>query len=53
MAERIECDRCPARAAVEVTLATGGLAFCQHHYDEYAPGLKALGAIVHTLEVTV
>ena len=47
------CDRCPARASVEVFLGSSAdkgkepdLRFCQHHYDEASVKLLTLGATI-------
>ena len=39
------CDRCPASAAATLVLATGSLAFCQHHTNEYSAVLNAQGTV--------
>ena len=44
---REECDACTARAAVHVTLPSGGrLTFCGHHYGRHEKALYHQGARV-------
>ena len=38
------CDVCDAQALVRVTLKTGTLTFCGHHYSKNADALAAGGA---------
>ena len=40
------CDRCGARAYVEVRLAAGSLLFCAHHYRQFEDPLRSLNAFV-------
>lgn len=41
------CDRCCAQAYVHVTLASGDLLFCGHHYGIAAAGLAPLATAIH------
>lgn len=41
------CDRCGAQAYVAVTLASGDLLFCGHHFHVHAPALGKLALAVH------
>jgi hypothetical protein len=40
------CDRCGSQAYVLVSLATGRLLFCAHHYQEYEARLRPLATSV-------
>jgi len=40
------CDRCGSQAYVEVSLATGPLLFCAHHYQEFEARLRAVAVAV-------
>jgi hypothetical protein len=40
LTKRDRCDACKAQAKVRVTLKTGDLLFCQHHYDKHAKALE-------------
>lgn len=50
--ERIDCDRCVARAVhLYIDDNTGlVLAFCGHHSAEYSPALDYLGWRINVLE---
>lgn len=43
-AEVCDFGECPALVAVEVTLPTGHLKFCSHHYNQSADALVKAGA---------
>ena len=51
VAQREECDQCSARALMQVTLPSGVLTFCLHHYNNNAQALTELGAIAKLLDV--
>jgi len=36
------CDSCPARATFRITLETGKLYFCTHHFNEHKDALNKL-----------
>jgi hypothetical protein len=36
------CDRCGSQAYVQVSLPTGQLLFCAHHYQEYEAHLRPI-----------
>jgi len=40
------CDRCGSQAYVEVSLATGRLLFCAHHYQEHEDRLRPVATAV-------
>jgi hypothetical protein len=48
---RIQCDQCSARAAVEVDLPFGILAFCHHHYNKNAEVLTNKGGVARILDI--
>lgn len=50
-AELVLCDQCSARAFVKVTLPTGILTFCMHHYNKNANALTEKGAVAKLLNV--
>jgi len=50
--ERVQCDQCPARAYALVTLSTGDLAFCHHHYNKSAQALTERGAVAKLLDIS-
>jgi formylmethanofuran dehydrogenase subunit E len=41
------CDRCGAQAYVRVTLPSGELLFCAHHYREHAPKFADVATHLH------
>jgi len=43
------CDKCSARAGVQVELPFGTLVFCLHHYNKNAQALTDLGGIAKLL----
>lgn len=40
------CDRCGARAVVEVTVLSGTLTFCGHHYNHHEDALAKVAVTV-------
>jgi major membrane immunogen (membrane-anchored lipoprotein) len=40
------CDRCGAQAYVQVTLHSGQLLFCAHHYQEHETRLRPIATAV-------
>lgn len=50
--QRQGCDQCSARALMEVTLPSGILTFCLHHYNINAQALTERGAIAKLLIVS-
>ena len=40
------CDRCGSQAYVQVSLLTGQLLFCAHHYQEYEAHLRPIATAV-------
>ena len=40
------CDVCPAAARVRVTVKSGDLVFCGHHFTKHEVALVAQGALV-------
>jgi len=43
------CDRCGAQARTRVTLQSGVLLFCGHHYREHAEALALAVAVPRSL----
>jgi len=41
------CDRCGAQAYVRVTLPSGELLFCAHHYRAHAPKFADVATHIH------
>jgi hypothetical protein len=41
------CDRCGAQAYVRVTLPSGELLFCAHHYRKHAPKFANVATHIH------
>lgn len=52
-ADICDCQACPALAAVEVSLPTGFLRFCTHHYTANVGELVKAGGSAHQMEVSV
>jgi hypothetical protein len=50
-AGRVQCDQCSARAAFEVELPFGLLAFCHHHYNKNAEVLTNKGGVARILDI--
>lgn len=46
------CDKCSARAGVQVILPYGELWFCLHHYNDHADALTKQGAVAKILSVS-
>jgi len=40
------CDRCGSQAYVQVSLPTGQLLFCAHHYQEYETHLRPIATVL-------
>jgi len=40
------CDRCGSQAYVQVSLPTGQLLFCAHHYQEFEARLRPIATAV-------
>ena len=40
------CDRCGSQAYVQVSLPTGPLLFCAHHYQEFEARLRPIATAV-------
>ena len=43
------CDKCGAKAGMRMTLKSGILYFCMHHYNENAQALTTKGAVAKLL----
>jgi hypothetical protein len=48
----VVCDQCSARAKMEVTLNSGILTFCHHHYNINAQALTEKGGIAKLLDIS-
>jgi len=46
LSDRNRCDRCGSQAYVQVSLSTGQLLFCAHHYQEYEAHLRPIATAV-------
>jgi len=42
LSDHDRCDRCGSQAYVQVSLPTGQLLFCAHHYQEYEARLRPI-----------
>lgn len=45
------CDRCGARGYVKATKLDTELVFCNHHGNEFGPGLLAKGFIITSVPI--
>jgi hypothetical protein len=46
LSDHERCDRCGSEAYVQVSLLTGQLLFCAHHYQEYEARLRPIATAV-------
>jgi len=42
LSDHDRCDRCGSQAYVQVSLCTGQLLFCAHHYQEFEARLRPI-----------
>lgn len=42
LSDHDRCDRCGSQAYVQVSLSTGQLLFCAHHYQEFEAHLRPI-----------
>jgi len=46
LSDHDRCDRCGSQAYVQVSLPTGQLLFCAHHYQEFEARLRPIATAV-------
>jgi len=46
LSDRDRCDRCGSQAYVQVTLPTGQLLFCAHHFQQFEARLRPIATSV-------